>query len=133
MPDLQRSILFFDGQCNLCNRLIDFVVRKDRHHKLYVASLQGKTARITLPETYVDDLDTIVLTINGKIYVRSTAVLKALAHLGFPWSLMQVLLIIPTPLRDRIYLWVAKNRYRLFGHRTTCRIPTAAEKQYFLP
>jgi predicted DCC family thiol-disulfide oxidoreductase YuxK len=126
------TILFFDGYCTLCNASVDFVLRHDKACVLKVASLQGQAAREHLPETLRESLDSLVLFHNGRIYTESTAALKVAGLLGFPWTLATVFLLVPPFIRNAVYRWVARNRYRWFGKRDTCRLPTAAERARFL-
>lgn len=132
MEVTDHPVLFFDGVCNLCNSSIDFVVRHDKKRRYRFAPLQGATAAHAIP-TQVDAMDSFVLAENGRIYLRSTAALKVLSGLGGIWSLAKALLWIPAPLRDAVYRLIAKNRYRWFGQKDTCRLPTPEERALFLP
>lgn len=132
-----HKILFFDGECNLCNQFIDFLIQQlntsDNTKKvpLLIASLQGETAQKLLGPAV--SYDSIVLWSSTKVYTRSAAAIRAISLLGGPYSLSIVFLIAPSFIRDTVYNWVAKNRYTWFGRRQTCRIPTEYEKNYFLP
>jgi predicted DCC family thiol-disulfide oxidoreductase YuxK len=133
----QKKIVFFDGVCNLCNATIDWLMRRDRRHVLLFASLQGATfQRMANQElaklTEREDLSTVVYYDQGQVYLRSAAVLRAVAALSWAWRWVLLLLIIPAPARDLIYRFIARNRYRWFGKRETCRLPTPAEKERFL-
>jgi predicted DCC family thiol-disulfide oxidoreductase YuxK len=121
-------ILFFDGVCNLCNGFVDFSLKYSADDKVKFASLQGETASKLLPSEIVKDLDTVCLYIDGHTYTRSDAVAHLATHLRFPWSLLNWIRIFPRPLRDWGYKFVAKNRYRLFGQKETCRLPTPEER-----
>ena len=127
------QIVFFDGECNLCNSTVDFLVRRDRGHNLRFASLQGETARKILPPGVRESLDTVVLWREGELFRKSSAALRALAACGGLWFGAKVFLLVPRSLRDLIYDIVARNRFRWFGRRETCRIPTAAEREVLLP
>jgi predicted DCC family thiol-disulfide oxidoreductase YuxK len=134
MEVTDHPVLFFDGVCNLCNSSIDFVVRRDKKRRYRFAPLQGSTAAHAIPGLVeTGDFDSFVLAEGGKIYTRSTAVLRVMAGLGGIWSAAKVLLFIPAPLRDAVYRLIAKNRYRWFGRKDTCRLPTPEEKALFLP
>lgn len=130
-----RSIVFFDGVCSLCNSTVDFLIRRDLAGRLQFASLQGETAARLLPEPSRTDLNTMVLrTEGGATYRRSSAAIRILWRLGGAWTVAAILLwIVPKPLRDLGYRLVASNRYRLFGHRETCRMPTDEERSRILP
>lgn len=127
-------IIFFDGVCGLCNRSIDFVIRHDRAHKFRFAPLQGTTAQQRLKISPGASLSSMVLCDRTGIYRRSSAVSRVLRGLGGVWSLLGWLLwIVPRPLRNLGYEIVARNRYRWFGKKESCRLPTLAERQLFLP
>lgn len=132
--DSPTNLLFFDGVCGLCNRTVDFLLPRDRKQRIWFAPLQGETARRELSAEDVTDLNTIVLKTPQALYKRSAAVVRLLWLLGGGWSVCGTLLwLIPWPLRDLGYRLVSLSRYRLFGKRETCRIPTEAERSRFLP
>lgn len=127
--------MFFDGVCGLCNRTVQFLLRHDRGDRLRFAPLQGETARRVLvplggkPEA----LDTIyVVTAEGRLLERSRAVLFAAAALGGAWRLVAVLRVVPRPLADLVYGWVARVRYRVFGRLESCALPTPEQRAKFL-
>lgn len=129
-----HPVLFFDGVCNLCNGFIDFMVRRDRSRRYRYAPLQGTTASAKIPDQVNGgDFDSFVLVENGRIYTRSTAALKAIGGLGGAYAAAKALLIVPKFLRDAVYRLIAKNRYKWFGQKDTCRLPTAEERALFLP
>ncbi len=130
--DPQSTILFFDGVCNLCNSFIDFIVRTDSKCVIKVTSLQGPTAKALLPEPLVVDFQSVVLRLNGQIYVASEAVWRVFSLLPYPYRLATLMRFLPTPLRDAAYRLVARYRYRIFGIRQTCRLPTPADKAHFV-
>ena len=128
-----KPILFFDGVCGLCNRFVDFVLKHDRHGRVCVAPLQGPTAAASLPEEIVQGLDTVVLLDGESSYIRSSAIVRIFWKIGGLWSILGTLLwLIPKPLRDLGYKIVARSRYRLFGKKETCRLPTSAERARFI-
>jgi len=128
-----KTILFFDGVCNLCNALVDFVIHWDSKGEIKIASLQGSTAEQTLPERYTQVLDTVVFHKNGKIYTKTSAVIHVLMTINPVFTPLAIFLLIPSFVRDPCYNLVAHFRYKWFGQRSTCRLPSASEKQYFLP
>ncbi len=136
-PDVyfaERPIVFFDGVCGLCNHLVDFILARDHHGLILLAPLQGETAQRLLPEADRGRVDTIVMLLNGRDYRRSAAVVRILWTLGGFWSFLGSLLwLIPLPLRNLGYRIVAGLRYRLFGKKETCRLPTPAELGRLLP
>lgn len=129
-----KSIVFFDGVCNLCNAWVDFLApRLKKNSELYFASLQGKTAeQILAPQLLKNQqLDSVLFWHEQKLLRESDAVLAILGFMRLPWSLFQFLRIIPRPFRNAIYRWIARNRYRWFGQRTECRMPTESERTWF--
>jgi predicted DCC family thiol-disulfide oxidoreductase YuxK len=127
-------ILLFDGVCNLCNRTVQFVIKRDAKAKFFFASLQsdyGQTLlkRFGLP---LDDFDSFVLIKGNKYYLKSSAGLHVLKELGGGWKLFYALMIFPRSLRDFIYGLVARTRYTVFGRRDTCMVPTQEQRERFL-
>ena len=119
-----QKIVFFDGICVLCNRSVDFLLKKDHKKRLKYASLQSGLASEYLRKlqyTSIPD-DTIIFYDEARIFTKSTAVLKIAGYLGFPYSLFAVFLVIPLIWRDWMYDLIARNRLRWFGKRDTCRI-----------
>ena len=125
-------IVFFDGVCGLCNRTINTLIRIDRARLLRFSPLQSKAAVNHLPEHLRSELSSIVYVRGSEVYTRSTAVLTILRDLGGIWYFLSFLLWIPRPLRDLVYNWVARNRYRWFGKKETCRLPSTEERALFL-
>jgi predicted DCC family thiol-disulfide oxidoreductase YuxK len=130
----EKSIIIFDGICNLCNRLVDFIIRKDKKNRFVFAANQSESGKKILAQYNLDFsiVDTIYLIENNQVYSRSTAVLKIIKQLSFPWNWLYIFIIIPRFIREPIYRLIARNRYRWFGIRTSCRVPTAEERDRFL-
>ena len=129
-----RRILFFDGICGLCNWAIDFVLKRDLKGNFQFAPLQGETARSLLTPEDVSDLNSMVLWVEGRTYRKSAAAVRVLWQLGPGWQIAGTLLwLIPLPLRNLAYSLIAQNRYRIFGKKETCRLPTPEERSRFLP
>jgi predicted DCC family thiol-disulfide oxidoreductase YuxK len=126
------SVLFFDGVCNLCNKTVDFLIRRDKKNVLRFSPLQGTTARELLPKEMVEALPSVALVDKNGTYQRSTAILRVAAKLGGLWPVVLVFLVIPAPIRDAIYNWIGKNRYKWFGQKDSCRLPTLEERAKFL-
>lgn len=129
-----KSIIFFDGVCNLCNSSIDFVIQRDINDHFLVGALQDDFSKKILSKFEVreDYLDSIVLVEKGKIYYKSTAALIIAKNLSGLWPALYSLILIPKFLRDPIYDWIGVNRYRWFGKKNTCRLATPEEKAKFL-
>jgi predicted DCC family thiol-disulfide oxidoreductase YuxK len=125
------DIVFFDGECGVCNRFVQFLLDHDKSHRLHYAPLQGETARARLSVPI--DLSTIIFLTNDQVYYRSDAVLKAIVILGDRWSLVRGLLYVPKFFRDFVYILVARMRHRIPGASAQCRLLSDSERQYFLP
>lgn len=129
-----RKILFFDGVCGLCNQAVDFVLKRDFDGKIQFAPLQGETAQTLLNAADVADLNSMVLWVEGKTYRKSSAAVRVLWLLGPGWQIIGTLLwLVPLPLRNLGYSLVARQRYRFFGKKESCRLPTIDERKRFLP
>jgi predicted DCC family thiol-disulfide oxidoreductase YuxK len=127
------NVVLFDGVCNLCNSSVDFIVSHERRDTLKFASIQSEVGKKIVKESGISEVpDSILFYTGGKLYVRSTAVLMVAGFLSFPWMLAVVFRIIPRFLRDAAYKTIAANRYKWFGKRDTCRVPTSAEREKFL-
>ena len=132
--DAVQTILFFDGVCGLCNKTVDFVLVRDRMSKIKFAPLQGDTARQLLTPADLENLNTMVLWVEGRTYRKSAAAVRVLWRLSVAWQVLGTLLwVIPLPLRNLGYSLVARNRYRIFGKKESCRLPTPEERGRFLP
>jgi predicted DCC family thiol-disulfide oxidoreductase YuxK len=128
-------ILFYDGVCGLCDRLVQFVLRRDRRARFRFATLQGVAAAQTLARFGKDpaELDTVyVLTDDGRLLHKARAIFFILNQLGLPWSLVGIFGVLPTVVIDWFYDRVAKNRYRMFGKRESCMLPSGDERARFL-
>jgi predicted DCC family thiol-disulfide oxidoreductase YuxK len=126
------SIVFFDGVCNFCNSTINWLIARNTKGNLKFSSLQGSTAERLLPMEMVKDLSSIVYYRKGRSYTKSTAVLFILNDMAWYGFAALPFLLVPRFLRDGVYNWVARNRYRWFGKRESCRIPTPEERIRFL-
>jgi len=121
-------IVLFDGVCNLCNGAVQFILDHDRTHALRFASLQSDGGRALLEKHGMKvpegDPDTIVVVEGESAYERSSAVMRIVRHMTFPFWLARVFVLVPRPIRDFFYKIIARNRYRWFGKTNECRIPT---------
>ena len=131
---LTHSIILFDGVCNLCNGAVNFVVKRDTRNVFKFTPLQEKQGVLLLKTHAVDTqkLDSIVLIENEKVYVKSSAALRIARKMSNLWPLFFVLLIIPSFIRDGVYDFIAKNRYKWFGKKEQCMIPTPGLREKFL-
>ena len=132
--DLPENILFFDGVCGLCNQFVDMALKLDRHQRIKFAPIQGEIAQKILTNEQREKLDTVVFWHNQKLLVRSRAVLALGRTLGgWPRLCGMMGAIVPSPIADMVYKVVSRYRYRIWGKKEACRLPTAEEKQAFLP
>jgi len=131
---LTHSIILFDGVCNLCNGAVNFVIKRDTGNVFKFTPLQEKQGVLLLKMHAVDTqkLDSIVLIENEKVYVKSSAALRIARKMSNLWPLFFVLLIIPSFIRDGVYDFIAKNRYKWFGKKEQCMIPTPGSREKFL-
>ncbi len=129
-----KSIILFDGVCNLCNNSVQFIIKRDSKQRFLYASLQSDAGQSILLQFQLNnsDFDSIILIENEKVYQKSTAILKIFKHLGIGWKLSYGFIIIPRFIRDGVYAFIAKNRYKWFGKREVCMIPTKELKMRFL-
>lgn len=128
------SIVLFDGVCHLCNSSVNFIIRHDPHGRLKFAPLQSPVGQELLRQHNLssDILDTFVLIESGRAYTRSTAALRVARRLSGLWPVAYVGIVVPRPIRDAVYRLIARNRYRWFGKRDACMMPTAEVKARFL-
>lgn len=129
-----QAIIFFDGICNLCNASVQFVLARDKKKHYKFAALQSEFAKTTLAkfEVDLDALKSILLLENGKLYSKSTAALRVTKHLGYAWPMLYGFVVVPKFIRNGVYNFVAKNRYKWFGQQESCWIPTPELKDRFL-
>ena len=120
---MNQNIVFFDGVCNLCSGVVQWLIKHDKKNVLFFAPLQGSTAKELVPSSDIVKVDSIVFFYQGNIYHKSTAVLKIISLLSFPYSLGFLLFVFPRFVRDFVYDWVAKNRYHWFGKKAACWLP----------
>ncbi len=133
--DSLHKIVFFDGICHLCNGFVDFVIQNGTaKNPLNFAPLQGTTAQKYLTTSDQKTVSSVIFLHDGKIERKSEAVISILKCLRYPWPLLAMLIqLIPSGFRNVIYDWVAKNRYRWFGQRESCRLALPHEKSQLLP
>jgi predicted DCC family thiol-disulfide oxidoreductase YuxK len=127
-------IVVFDAQCLLCSGWVQFLLRHDRNATFQFASIQGATGRRLLAEhgLEADGLQTLLLVDGARAWQHTAAIFRVLGALGWPWRLAWGAWIVPSFIRDRLYRWVARNRYRVFGRTDTCLLPPKALEHRFL-
>jgi len=130
----EHPIIFFDGVCAMCNRFVDVVIRADTQGIFRFAPLQSQTAKELLPTLPKDAGDWSMVYVDDRgIHEQSDASLEVYRRLGGLWKILSLAQIIPQAIRTPVYRIIARNRYRWFGRRDTCRIPSESEKERFLP
>jgi predicted DCC family thiol-disulfide oxidoreductase YuxK len=131
---MEHPVILFDGVCNYCNGMVNFLIRKDRKEILRFAALQSKAGQELLQQYKLPTtaFDTFILIEQGKVYKRSSAALRLYNKLPWYWKWTQVFWIVPRILRDAVYNLIARNRYKWFGKKEECMVPTEDVKSRFL-
>lgn len=134
MPE-EGPIIVFDGVCVLCNGWVRFLLKRDHAVGFRFAAMQGESGRVLLARHGLDadDPSSFLLVEEGDAYADSDAILRVLSRLGGVWRLTRLLRVVPAVLRDAVYRWVARNRYRIFGRHEACLLPDAEMSDRFLP
>ena len=134
MENDNNPIVFFDGVCNLCNSAVNFIIKRNKKENLKFSSLQSRFTEKKLQNFDLLHIhpDSFLFLENGKLYDQSSAALKTLKHLKFPWPLFSIFLIIPKPIRNFVYRIIARNRYKCFGKRESCMVPDERIRVRFL-
>jgi len=129
-----EKVIVFDGVCNFCNAFVDFVMRHDPQGIFKFGTLQSGQAQEILRRLglHSEDFETFLLLEQGQVFTKSTAALKIAKCLSGPWPLLMIFLIVPRLIRDGIYDFIARRRYRWMGKRDTCRVPSSAERERFV-
>ena len=129
-----NAVILFDGVCNFCNGAINFVLKQDKNGIFRFAPLQSEAGQRLLQQYNLStaEFDSFVLIDNGKIYKKSAASLRVMNKLPWYWKEVQLLRIIPVAFRDAIYDFIARNRYKWFGKKEQCMIPTPEMRKRFL-
>ncbi|OMD66052.1 thiol-disulfide oxidoreductase DCC [Paenibacillus odorifer] len=129
-----KSIVLIDGVCHLCQGVVRFIIPRDPDAKFLFAPLQNEIAAKLMKESGLQpgQLNTVILLENGVYYTESAAVLRIARKLRFPWPAAYVFILVPRSLRNALYRYVAKNRYRWFGRDEQCMLPTPEIKRRFL-
>ena len=130
----QKPIILFDGVCNLCNNSVQFVIKHDKTIRFNCAALQSKTGQLLLQQYGLPQkgFDSFVLVQHEKVFLKSTAALTVAKQLDGPVNLLYGFIIVPAFIRNAVYNIIAKNRYKWFGKKENCMIPTPALQSRFL-
>jgi predicted DCC family thiol-disulfide oxidoreductase YuxK len=126
------KVIFFDGYCGLCNGFVDFVMKIDKAGVFKFSPLQSDFAKANLKLEDIQQLKSVVVLIDGKTFRKAQAVMKVFAELQGGWKALSTLGLLPSGILNLGYDLVAENRYRLFGKRETCRLPTPEERTRFI-
>jgi predicted DCC family thiol-disulfide oxidoreductase YuxK len=133
-PSSYNSIILFDGVCNFCSAVVQFVLKHDKHQRFLFSPLQSQHAQKILAKYQLSnkDLNSFILIQNNQFYTQSTAVIKVVRALAFPTNLLAIAIIIPPFICNYIYHINATNRYRWFGKKNSCYIPASNWENRFI-
>jgi predicted DCC family thiol-disulfide oxidoreductase YuxK len=138
MLPAERPVLFFDGECNLCNSSVQFIIRHDKQKRFLFAPLQSPAGREALSNISLSfgegrgEVSSLILLYRGRYYIRSSAALHTARLLSGLWPVLYAGMILPRFLRDAVYDFISRNRYKWFGKRSECMIPTPELKERFI-
>lgn len=133
MNSQHNKIVLFDGVCNFCNSSVQFIIKHDTSNSLKFASLQSSIGQELLNKYAIPkDVDSVIFIENNQAYTKSSAALKIANYFGGFWKLLQIFMIVPTFIRDFFYDIIAKNRYRWFGKKDSCMLPSPEIRNRFL-
>ncbi|MFD1207048.1 MULTISPECIES: DCC1-like thiol-disulfide oxidoreductase family protein [Sporosarcina] len=129
-----KRIILFDGECNFCNKSVQFIIKRDPSAHFYFTSLQSETGeRYRKQYKIPDDIDSLVLIEKGKSYTKSAAALHIAKKLDGLWHLLFLFILVPRKLRDGVYDYIAKNRYKWFGkNEDACMLPPPEIRKRFI-
>jgi predicted DCC family thiol-disulfide oxidoreductase YuxK len=127
-----HPLVLFDGFCNLCNGTVGFILKNDGKKQFRFVAFQSEAGK-KITEFYgiSPETDSVLLIVEKHVFAESAAVIEIARRLPFPWKTVVIFETIPKKIRDKIYRWIARNRYKWFGKRKNCRVPTAGEKHFF--
>ncbi|MBI1937758.1 MAG: DUF393 domain-containing protein [Ignavibacteriales bacterium] len=131
---MEHPIIFFDGVCNLCSGTINFLIKIDKRKVFRYSPLQSDFAKEKLHgiDLHVEGYQTIILLLNGSYYFRSEAIIKIFEQLRYPWRILAALKFPPLTFRDVIYKIISAKRYKLFGKKEKCMIPSKEISDLFI-
>ena len=134
MMNRNHPVLLFDGVCNLCNRSVQFIIKRDKKKRIRFASLQSDVGKSLLKQYAIstNQMESLVFIDNEKAYTRSAGVLRLMKYLHAPWNWLSFFRFVPVFIRDGVYNWVARKRYKWFGKKDECMVPTAEIRERFL-
>lgn len=129
-----ERLVVFDGVCNWCNAWVNFMIDRDPEQKFKFGMLQSDSAQRILKELQLpaEDFETFLLLERGRVSTKSTAALRIVRHLSGLWPALSIFIVVPRPIRDAVYNFVARHRYEWMGKAEACRVPTPAERERFV-
>lgn len=128
-----HPVILFDGVCNFCDVSVQFILNRDPNETFHFASLQSEAGQELLNKYHVrDDVDSMILIENDKVYYKSSAALRISRHLRGAWKLLYVFMVVPAPIRNVVYDLIARNRYKWFGQKESCMLPPPNVRKRFL-
>lgn len=132
--EIQYPVILFDGVCNLCNAAVIFIIKRDKKNVFRFASLQSAFGQSVLQKFHLsaNAFNSFILLRNGKVYTRSTAALLVAKQLSGGWPLLSAFIIVPRFISDAVYNFIANNRYKWFGKKTECWVPSPALQSKFI-
>ncbi len=133
-PEIQTPVILFDGVCNLCNAAVRFVIKRDKNNLFRFASLQSTVGQEVMKKygLCTESLNSFVLVEKGKVYTKSAGALMVAKQLSGGWHLLIAFMIVPPFIRDSVYNFIANNRYKWFGKKDKCLIPSPALQSKFI-
>jgi predicted DCC family thiol-disulfide oxidoreductase YuxK len=135
LKEIKNPVILFDGVCNLCSKIVQFIIKHDPKHQFHFASLQSEFGQKMIKQFEIptgEAMNSFILLQEGKIYARSTGALRVAKKLNGLWPMMYGFIIIPPFLRNAVYNFIAHKRYKWFGKKEACWIPTPELKSLFL-
>lgn len=128
-----NNIILFDGECNFCDRSVQFIIKRDKHAVYKFTSIQSDTGQSIVKKLAVpQDIDSMILVKNETCYYKSSAALRICKNLKGTWKLFYFCLLVPKPIRDHFYDVISKNRYKWFGKKDSCTLPSPEIRNRFL-
>ncbi|HSW12818.1 MAG TPA: thiol-disulfide oxidoreductase DCC family protein [Solimonas sp.] len=133
-PSLPERVIVFDGACNFCNSWTRFIIRRDPQARFRFAAMQSTAGSLLMTRNGIDPQNpaTFLYVENGRGYTDTDAIFRVIAQLTGPWPLLRVLRVVPPFIRDPLYRFLARNRYRWFGRHGTCQVPEASIAERFI-
>lgn len=127
-----KYIILFDGECNFCDSSVQFIIKRDPEAKFNFAAINSPIGADMISKFQLSNVDSLVLVHEDKCYTKSTAALKIAKELNSPLKATYLFIIVPKPLRDPLYDFIARNRYKWFGKKEVCNIPSKEDRQRFI-